>query len=128
MTITQNFTPLMFASQAGDIVTMRQELARGAEINEQDAEGWTALHWAASTGEVEPVRVLLEAGAYVDAQDCDDWTPVMWAAWQGDLDVLRLFAEYKDLREVLERGRNETGDAWVAIRHSIHRVLDHLWD
>jgi uncharacterized protein len=65
-------------------------LARGADVNAQDADGDTALHGAAQTGNVEIIRMLLDKGANPNAQNRSGGTPLMWSAVYGHDDAARL--------------------------------------
>ena len=51
-------------------------LARGADVNASDDEGFTPLHFAASRDSVDIVMILLEAGANVNAVSTNGTTPV----------------------------------------------------
>ena len=53
----------MTAARTGDIEPVKALLARGADVNAEEADGQTALMWAAAEGHVDVVRALLEAGA-----------------------------------------------------------------
>jgi len=56
-------TPLIRAAEGGHKAIVRLLLARGAELNAQDAEGRTALVAAAEQGDPELVQQLLAGGA-----------------------------------------------------------------
>ncbi|OXV05084.1 hypothetical protein Egran_07148 [Elaphomyces granulatus] len=60
-------TPLMGATQSGQVVMARLLLERGAQIDGKDAFERTALICAATAGQAEVVRLLLERGADVHA-------------------------------------------------------------
>lgn len=47
----------------GDLEKVKSLIAKGANVNDGDAEGRTALHLAASRGHIEVVRLLLANGA-----------------------------------------------------------------
>ena len=65
-------------------------LARGADVNAQDADGDTALHGAAQTGNVEIMQMLLDKGANPNSQNRSGGTPLMWSAAYGHDDAARL--------------------------------------
>ena len=61
--------------------TSRALLAKGASVNERDAEGNTALMWAAAEpGQSDLVRLLLDRGADVNARNKQGYTALMFAA------------------------------------------------
>jgi len=60
---------LMLAAEAGAIDRARRLIARGANVQARDADGWTALMLAAKKGHTEIARLLLEEGADPDARD-----------------------------------------------------------
>lgn len=57
------FTPLILASTAGDIATVRLLIEHDAKVNEADVMGFTALHAAAMDGHSEIVSLLIKNGA-----------------------------------------------------------------
>jgi palmitoyltransferase ZDHHC13/17 len=64
-------TPLHWAAQQGDEVSVEVLLNFGANPNVVDRNGLTALHWAASGGNRSCISQLLEAGADVRATNRD---------------------------------------------------------
>jgi ankyrin repeat protein len=85
---------LMSAIQYGGTPdTVKLLLAKGADPNAQDNEGWHPLQLAAKRGDVKIVQLLLDNGAYVDATNLDGASALMSAAYRGHMDVVRLLAE-----------------------------------
>ena len=66
-------TPLHWAAQQGDKVSVEVLLKFGANPNVVDRNGLTALHWAASGGNRSCISQLLEAGADVRAMNRGHW-------------------------------------------------------
>jgi ankyrin repeat protein len=64
-------TPLHWAAQQGDEVSVEVLLKFGANPNVVDPNALTALHWAASGGNRSCISQLLEAGADVRAMNRD---------------------------------------------------------
>jgi hypothetical protein len=62
-------TWLMEAARSGQASTVRNLLARGAEVNDKDEGGQTALMKAAGNGHTAVVRLLLAGGAEVNEKD-----------------------------------------------------------
>jgi ankyrin repeat protein len=71
------------AAQQGNIEFLKTAIAEGANVNEQDTQGWTALHWAAGKDEVEVIKVLLEHEADAKLAGRDNRTPLMVARAAG---------------------------------------------
>ena len=67
-------TPLHWAAQQGDKVSVEVLLKFGANTNLADRDGLTALHWAASGGNRSCISQLLEARADVRAMNRDHRT------------------------------------------------------
>lgn len=74
---SSGYSPLIYASRAGQAEAVKVLLRRGADVNRQTTEmRSTALHRAAVAAHAEVVRILLEAGADVRIRDCDGLTPL----------------------------------------------------
>lgn len=56
-------TPLIVAAMSGHVPLVRILLARGANVNATDMEGWTALRYARGFGYTDIAELLAEAGA-----------------------------------------------------------------
>ncbi|XP_051241982.1 kinase D-interacting substrate of 220 kDa B isoform X1 [Dicentrarchus labrax] len=120
-------TPLMVATEQGNLEIVQELIRRGANVNLDDVDCWTALISAAKEGHIEVVRELLENNANLEHRDMGGWTAVMWAAYKGRTDVAQL---------LLEKGANPniTGQysvypiIWAAGRgHAeiVHLLLQH---
>uniref|UniRef100_UPI0037E7D658 kinase D-interacting substrate of 220 kDa B isoform X1 n=1 Tax=Semicossyphus pulcher TaxID=241346 RepID=UPI0037E7D658 len=120
-------TPLMVASEQGNLEIVQELIRRGANVNLDDVDCWTALISAAKEGHIEVVRELLENNANLEHRDMGGWTALMWAAYKGRTDVAQL---------LLEKGANPniTGQysvypiIWAAGRgHAeiVHLLLQH---
>ena len=84
-------TSLHYAANDGDGKTVRQLIARGADVNATDNKGWTPLHFGAQANSEEVVCLLLQAGASVEARDSYGNTPLWRAVFssRGDGDVIQ---------------------------------------
>ena len=63
---------LIDATEAGDIESIKQHLAAGADVNATDEVGWTPLHHAIIFNEknqMKIVELLIDKGADVNATD-----------------------------------------------------------
>ena len=77
------FTPLLFASQQGDLASARILLAAGADVNEATPKNGTALVVAAASGREEFAIFLLENGADPNAADAYGVTALHYAVPRG---------------------------------------------
>ncbi|XP_033967148.1 kinase D-interacting substrate of 220 kDa B-like isoform X2 [Pseudochaenichthys georgianus] len=86
-------TPLMVASEQGNVEIVQELLRRGANVNLDDVDCWTALISAAKEGHFEVVRELLENNANLEHRDMGGWTALMWGAYKGHTDVARMLMD-----------------------------------
>ena len=59
----QQCSPLIIAAKNGHVKVVSQLLAKNAEIDYKDYDGWTALFWACWKEKDEVVAILLDANA-----------------------------------------------------------------
>jgi hypothetical protein len=105
-------TPLMTASDSGDINAAKDLLDKGAAVDEQGEYGMTALRKASENGHVAVVKLLLDKGANVNAKDGWGETALLGAVVKSHTEVVKL---------LLERGadvniRNYNG--WTALAYA----------
>jgi uncharacterized protein len=77
----------------GDARALKDLLAAGANVNEQDEQGWTPLNWAVGRGDVEAVRLLLDHGADVTLTGRDNRTPLMIAKAAARKEIAEMLRE-----------------------------------
>ena len=82
--------PLLAATLLGDVESVANLLAGGADPDAYDAQRNTALIYAARDGTTEIVRVLVEAGADPGWVDGERVTPLILAAYRGHLEIVKL--------------------------------------
>lgn len=74
----------------GDAADVRNHLLLGADVNEQNKQGWTPLHFAAVRGQTECARVLIENGADMNPLTGTEKTPLHFAAERNFLELAKL--------------------------------------
>lgn len=81
---------LIDAVKTGQAAKVEEALNAGADIHQQDEQGWTPLNWAAGRGNVEIVSLLLNRGADVFRTGRDQRTPYRIALAARHIEVARL--------------------------------------
>ncbi len=95
---------LELAARFGTLEMVNLLLARGAQPNTLDEEGWAPLHYAAHDGNVELVKAMLDVGADPNVSSDSSPPPVWWAASEGHAEVVQLLWERgADVNELYRR-------------------------
>lgn len=81
---------LIAAVKSGNRMRTSALLESGADVNQQDEQGWAALSWAAGKGDCELLRLLLEHRADVFRTGRDLRTPSMIALAAGHINAAEL--------------------------------------
>ena len=84
---------LIDAVKTGQLANVEAALNAGADVHEQDEQGWTPLNWAAGKGSVEIASLLLNRGADVLRTGRDQRTPYRIALAAKHIDVARLLKD-----------------------------------
>src|ERR1035437_7215038 len=104
---------LLAAAVKGDMATVRQSLANGANIEAKDNKDNTALIKAAMYDKTEIMNLLLDRGANIEARNRTGSTPLIDTAFIGNVDVVKLLlargSEYQ-CHEYERRYGIEVGD------------------
>jgi ankyrin repeat protein len=71
-------------------------IEEGANVNEQDKNGWSALYYAVDAGNISIIELLLRNGANVDIKDIYGITPLYRAVFncEGDGSIIKLLLNY----------------------------------
>ena len=79
---------------SGDIETIKQQLAKGADINAQGGEyGITPLSWAALLEQTQTAELLIQRGANVNSKNRDGSTSLHSAAFLGRHEIAKLLVQ-----------------------------------
>jgi hypothetical protein len=81
---------LIDAVKTGQPAKVEETLNAGADIHQQDEQGWMPLNWAAGKGSVEIVSLLLNRGADVFRTGRDQRTPYKIAVAAKHIEAARL--------------------------------------
>lgn len=84
---------LIEAVKTGNLAKAEELLKSGADVNQQDEQGWTPLNYAAGKGNLDAVQLLLGAGADVFRVGRDQRTPYKIALAAGRIEVVKLLSE-----------------------------------
>lgn len=80
---------LFDAVKSGNHAAVKEMIESGAQIGQQDKQGWTPLNWAAARGDLEMVDLLLQHGADPFGVGRDLRTPQMIALAAGRVEVVK---------------------------------------
>jgi ankyrin repeat protein len=105
-------TPLIQASQKGNLIIVEELWKRGASILQASASGCTPLIQAAHFGHLDIVEFLLLKGASMEVGNHNDTTPLMRAAQEGHYDIVTLLL--KKGAEVNQRNNEQMSALMLA--------------
>ncbi len=89
-------TKLIDAVKAGDYSEAERLIKAGADVNQQDEQGWTPLNFAAGKGDLSLVKLLVENDADVFKVGRDRRTPYEIALAAGRVSVVKYLREIED--------------------------------
>jgi ankyrin repeat protein len=101
------------AALNGKIVTVRQAIEAGVDVNATDEQQRTALMFASFNGHTSVVKLLLEQGALLVHRDAAGRTALMFAATGANAESVELLLEAgADVNAV------DTGERFTALMHA----------
>lgn len=87
---------LIAAVKAGEHETAKMLIERGADVNQQDEQGWTPLNFAAGRGDLPMAKLLVENGADPFKVGRDNRTPYMIALAAGHVEMVEFLRAVED--------------------------------
>lgn len=87
------WTPLHYASQAGQAEVVSILLKHGAEVNKENFYKNTPLHHASLLGHLKTASALLSHGAVMNSKNLSDGTPLGYAVYSINPKIIALFLE-----------------------------------
>ncbi len=116
--------PLIDATKREDAGAVRALLAKRANVNASEADGFTALHWAAQRNNLQLVDLLIAAGADAKVATRYKITPLYLAALNGNRGVMeRLLSAGADPNGTSHEGQTMLMTAALSGRADAVRLL-----
>ncbi len=105
---------IILAQASGRTETVKDLLAKGADVNARNFSGVSILAWAAQDGRTEIAKALLARGADVNAKDSRGVTALMSAASHGHTEIVKaLLDKGADVNAKDKKGRTALMEAAV---------------
>jgi ankyrin repeat protein len=98
---------LIEAVKTGNSFAVTELIESGADVNQQDENGWTPLNWAAGKGDIPVLKSLLDHGADVLKTGRDQRTPYTIALAAGQAEAARLLRDAEAKTGATESNRPE---------------------
>ena len=116
-----SYTPLIKASQKGNIKIMGLLLNAGADVHQTDRNGYSSLMCAAYYGHEECVDLLLKAGADVNTGDRHYYTAAIYASQKGHDKCVKLL-----LKAGADVNAHNNSALFYAVSKGYYKALDVL--
>jgi ankyrin repeat protein len=119
-------TPLILASQKGNLMLVEELWKRGASLLHASVTGCTPLIQAAHFGHLSIVEFLLDKGASMEVGNHNATTPLMRAAQEGHFDIVALLL--KKGAEVNRRNNEQMSALMLASQRGHASIVELLVD
>lgn len=98
---------LIVSAMAGNIETLKKNLADGADVNARNRNGASAVSLALRYGHIAAAKLLLERGAEVRSHDEEGWTALHQAIRRADLETINyIISRGADIKALNKKGSN----------------------
>ena len=87
---------LIEMARSGNCSEAEKLIKNGADVNQQDDQGWTPLNFASGKGDLAMVKLLVENGAEIFKVGRDQRTPYMIALAAGRVSVVKYLREAEE--------------------------------
>ena len=98
------WTPLMVATEIGDVKQMQALLRNQNFVNRRNSRQEASLHIAARIGKVDVIKLLMDSSAEIEALDSSGFTPLCTAAKYGKFKAVQTIAEKANLAIKVQTG------------------------
>ena len=88
-----NTTRFLDAAENGDLETVHNMIADGADVNATDEHTRSAVYKAAKHGQLDAIKLLSKHGAELDTTDNRGTNALYWAAIKGHQDIAEFLLE-----------------------------------
>lgn len=123
----RGWTPLMSASEGGQMKTIEFLLGKNAKLNLKNELGDTALMRATVVGNLEVVKLLVEKGASIHLKNKKGYTPLMKAAERNYLSIMQfLISKGGNVNEVRILGKDSSTALHLATQEGHRNAVELL--
>ena len=122
----QGRTPLIVASEEGQLEVVTILLSKGADVHMTTNAGKSALYMGCERGHVQVCKTLLEHGADPGQASCRKKIPLYTAAEQGNLPMVKVLLPYTTKAHLFIETTYGTTPLFIATRSGNTNVKDLL--
>ena len=89
-----NNSPLIGASNDGNVEDVHALLTQGYNPNVRNDAGWTPLISAVNANNPQLVQMLIESGAWINEPENDGWSPIFFATFKEQENIVDLLLHF----------------------------------